>query len=125
MIAWAFKSFLRKVLWLFAAGGLTVACADAVGPHAVVPADLHSRAENGETIRVIVELEASGEEIHAVQERILQAISGTSYRLTRRYQAVPFIALEVSAEALRRLAQSPGVRRIQEDRMVHPQEKMP
>jgi hypothetical protein len=38
---------------------------------------------------------------------------------------VPFLALEVSAEALRRLAQSPVVRRIEEDRILHPQEKQP
>jgi hypothetical protein len=121
----ASQSFTRKVMCLFAAGGLTVACVDGAGTPALVPEDLLARAESGETVRVIVELRAGAEDIHATQERVLQGISGTGYRVTRRYQAVPFLALEISAEALRRLMQSPVVRRIQEDRTVSPQEKTP
>jgi hypothetical protein len=74
---------------------------------------------------VIVELQAGPEKIQATQDLALGAIAGTRYRLTRRYQSVPFLALEVSAEALRRLARSPVVRRIEEDRVVHPQEQTP
>jgi hypothetical protein len=121
----ASTSFTRRVMCLFAVGGLTIACADGVRTNGLFPADLLLRAENGETVRVIVEFKAGAEDIHAVQELVLEAIAGTRHRVTRQYQAVPFLALEVSAEALRRLMQSPVVRRIQEDRAVSPQENIP
>ncbi len=121
----ASKFFNQGMVCLFTAASLTMACAGQVNSTTVLPADLLARAEKGETVRVIVELQAAAEEIHTTQERVLQAISGTPYRVTRRYQAVPFLALEVSAEALRRLMQSPVVRRIQEDRALPPQENLP
>ena len=74
---------------------------------------------------MIVELESLPEEIRASQELVLRALEGTGYRVTRRYRAVPFLALEVSPEALRRLVQSPVVRRIQADRVVEPQKETP
>jgi hypothetical protein len=118
-------SFTRCVRCLFAAVVLTVACGGPAHSGASLPADLLGRAEREETVRVIVELQAGPEKIQATQDLALGAIAGTRYRLTRRYQAVPFLALEVSAEALRRLARSPVVRRIEEDRVVHPQEQTP
>ena len=113
------------MMYLLAIAGFTLGCVDGVGSPALLPADLLIRAESGETVRVIVELQAGAEEIHATQELVLRAISGTPYRVTRQYQTVPFLALEVSAEALRRLMHSPVVRRIQEDRAFSPQEKTP
>ena len=118
-------SFTYCVGCLFAAVVLTVACDGPAHSGASLPADLLGRAEKEETVRVIVELESPPEEIRASQELVLRALEGTRYRVTRRYYAVPFLALEVSAEALRRLVQSPVARRIEEDRMVHPQEKTP
>ena len=118
-------SFTHCVECLFAAVVLTVACGGPAHSGASLPADLLGRAEREETVRVIVELQAGPEKIQATQDLALEAIAGTLYRLTRRYQSVPFLALEVSAEALRRLMQSPVVCRIQEDRAVRPHEKMP
>jgi hypothetical protein len=118
-------SVTQRTVCLFAAVVLSVACAAQVNSGASLPAELLARAEREETVRVIVELTAEPEKIQATQDLVLEAIAGTRYRVTRRYEAVPLLALEVSAEALRRLARSPVVRRIQEDRVVHPQETMP
>ena len=114
--------FSRGVLCLFAAATLTVACAGLVSSNTLVPAELVARAESGETIRVIIELQGGPDAVQTTQDRVIQEISGTQYRITRRYRAVPILALEVSAEALHRLMQSKLVRKIQEDRPVHPQE---
>jgi hypothetical protein len=119
------KSFMGRVVCLFAAASLIVTCAGRADSITMLPADLLARAESGETVRVIVEFHAGVEDIHATQALILEAISGTSYRVMRQYRSVPFLALELSAEALRRLVQLPVVSRIQEDRAVPPQEKMP
>ena len=121
----ALTLFTRCLGYLFVAVGVIVACGGPARSGVSLPADLLGRAESGETVRVIVELQAEAEKIQATQDLVLEAIAGTCYRVTRRYQRVPFLALEVSAEALRRLAQSPVVRRIEEDRVVHPQEKTP
>jgi len=118
-------SFTHCVGCLFAAVVLTFACGGPARAEASLPADLLGRAETEETVQVIVELESPPEEIRASQELVLRALEGTGYRVTRRYRAVPFLALEVSPEALRRLVQSPVVRRIEENRVVHPQEKTP
>ena len=121
----AARSLAHCVGCLFAAVVLTVACGVPAHSGALLPAELLGRAEREETVRVIVELEAVPEKIQATQDLALGAIAGTRYRVMRRYQTVPFLALDVSAEALRRLAQSPVVRRIEEDRVVHPHENMP
>jgi hypothetical protein len=74
---------------------------------------------------VIVELRVGSGGISAAQDAALRALEGTVHRVTRRYQGVPFIGLEVSAEGLRRLSGSPAVLRIQEDRAVAPQTRTP
>ena len=112
-------------VWFFAAAVFIVVCGEPAHSGVSLPADLLGRAEKEESVRVIVELQTEPEKIRATQDLILGAMAGTRYRVTRRYQTVPFLALEVSAEALRRLAQLPVVRRIEEDRIVHPQEKQP
>jgi hypothetical protein len=119
-------SFSHKTVCFFLVTMLvTIACAAQVNYGASLPAELLARAEREETVRVIVELQAETGDVQAAQELALRAVEGTRYRVMRRYQTVPLLALEVSAEALRRLAQSPVVRRIQEDRVVHPQEQSP
>ena len=115
----------RKAVWLLGAVLLGVACAGRANSEAPLPAELLARAERENTVRVIVELQGGREEIQASEVLVLRALDGTHYRVTRRYKSVPFLALEVSAEALRRLAHSPGVRLIQEDHAVPPQEKTP
>jgi hypothetical protein len=104
---------------------LAVACAGRVNSDAPLPAELLARAESEQTVRVVVELQGGLADIQISQGLVLQALEGTHYRVTRRYQTIPFLALEVSTEALRRLAHSPVVRRIQEDRLASPQEKTP
>ena len=56
------------------------------------------------------------------REALLRALPSTSYRVTRVYDTIPFIALEVSGEALRVLKQSSLVRGIEEDALSAPQE---
>jgi hypothetical protein len=122
---WASLAFNRSLVCLLAAATLTVACAARVNSNTLVPAELVARAERGESVRVIIELHGGPDAVQTTQDRVIQEISGTQYRVTRRYKAVPILALEVSAEALHRLMQSKLVRKIQEDRSVHPQEKTP
>ncbi len=101
-------------------------CAVAQGqPEPRLPAGLMGRAEAEGAVRVIVELEIGPGDIRAAQDAVLQALEGTTYRVTRRYRSVPFLALEASAEALRRLSGSPAVRRVQEDRVASPQTRTP
>jgi hypothetical protein len=86
-------------------------------------AELLQRAESEGSVRVIVGLDVSHQDIRTAQDELLQALAGTQYHVMRRYAQIPFMALDVSPEALRRLSASPLVVRIQEDRLVAPQEK--
>jgi hypothetical protein len=89
--------------------------------------ELIAKAERQGTLRVIVELtldstaSPTGATIADAQDRLLAELGGTSHRLIRRFSTVPFIALEVSADALRRLAGSPRVAGIREDQVLRPQ----
>ncbi len=87
-----------------------------------VPAELLRRVETEGRVRVIVELKVDPQGVRGAQDEVLRGLEGTDYRVTRRYTEVPFLALEVSPEALRLLAASPVVLRIQEDRSVTPQQ---
>lgn len=90
-----------------------------------LPADLLARAETEGSVRVIAELRVVSGDIGAAQNAVLQALAGAPHRILRRYATVPFLALEVSPEALRLLAASPAVLRIQEDRVAAPQRRAP
>ncbi len=109
------------VLFLF--GLLVVAgCATAMAEgERRVSEEMLQRAETEGRVRVIVELKVDRQGIRVAQDEVLRVLESTDHRVTRRYTEVPFLALEVSPEALRRLAASPAVLRIQEDRMVTPQ----
>jgi hypothetical protein len=91
--------------------------------------ELIATAEREGALRVIVELklDASGaagrQAIIDAQDRVLAELAGTTHRVVRRFTTVPFLALEVSADALRRLAGSPLVAGIREDRALRPQDK--
>jgi len=89
--------------------------------------ELVAKAERQGTLRVIVQLKVdstglpTGAAITDTQDRLLAELGGTSHRLIRRFSTVPFIALEVSADALRRLAASSRVSGISEDTVLRPQ----
>ena len=77
--------------------------------------ELVAKAERQGTLRVIVEVKVdpptptSRETIVEAQARLLDELAGTSHRVVRRFTTIPFLALEVSADALRRLATSPSL----------------
>jgi hypothetical protein len=88
--------------------------------------DLIAKAERQGTLRVIVELKIdpsgspSAAAIAEVQDRVLGELAGTNHRVLRRFTTIPFIGLEASADALRRLGGSPSVAGIREDRLRAP-----
>jgi hypothetical protein len=89
--------------------------------------ELIAKAVRQETLRVIVELKVdspapqSREAITEAQDRVLAELAGTNHRVLRRFTTIPFIGLEVSADALRRLAASARVAGIREDMVLRPQ----
>ncbi len=99
----------------------------------VVPEDLYRKALDDESVRVIVQLRVTalqggqlgGEDavasqrqaIAAAQSVLLAELDGTGYRVVRTYKAIPFLALEVSANALRVLEGSAMVAAVEEDRV--------
>jgi hypothetical protein len=109
-------------LMLLAAPGRTAA-------EVTAPAleELITNATRQGTLRVIVELKIdpprppSREAIAEAQDGLLAELAGTRHRVIRRFTTVPFIALEVSADALRRLAGSLRVTGIREDQVSRPQ----
>ena len=119
LVAWPLPS--RSLLVLLPA--LALAFAPSEVPEERLPLDLLARAEAEGTVRVIVELRVGSEGIRAAQDALLLSLDGTQHRVTRRLTAIPFLALEVSAQALRLLAASPAVVRIEEDRLHAPQDR--
>lgn len=96
-----------------------------LGSEARVAPELLRRAEADGMVRVIVEIRVGSEGIAAAQEAVLQALAGSPHRVTHRYTAIPFLALEASPEALRRLATLAAVLQVREDRLLAPQGKTP
>lgn len=101
----------------------------AQGPHG-----LHAEAMDQGSARVIVHLRvapiAAGQSEEAKQqggtiaparETLLRELALTSYRVTRVYDTIPFVALEVSPEALRVLERSVWVIGIEKDTLTSPQ----
>jgi hypothetical protein len=87
--------------------------------------ELIAKAAREGPLRVIVELRAdsgppSRESIAAAQDLVLQELAGTSHRVIRRFTTIPFLALEASVDALRRLAASPRVAGVREDQVLRP-----
>jgi subtilisin family serine protease len=95
----------------------------------VVPQPLQDKAARN-PVRVLVRLaapftpegrlesaEAAGqrETISRIQDATLRKLEGTKIRVHGRYQHIPFLALEVDAAALDRLASLPEVVEIEED----------
>lgn len=95
------------------------------GAEARVAPELVARAEAEGSVRVIVELRVGSEGIGAAQDAVLRALAGARHRVTQRFSAIPFLALEASAEALHRLANLTEVIQVREDRLHAPQGKTP
>jgi hypothetical protein len=119
--SWAGPTLLFGMMLLAAPGR---AAAQATAPSME---DLIGKAERQGTMRVIVELkmDLSGpptrESIAAAQDLVIQELAGTNHRVLRRFTTIPFLGLEVSADALRRLPGSAHVAGIREDMVLRPQ----
>jgi subtilisin len=100
-----------------------------------IPADIALRAQTEGTARVIVQLnvptqpdgqlvaaaaQAQRAAIAATQNRATNGLAGTTFRLMRQFETIPFVALEVAPDALAALAQSPDVAAVFEDRLSFP-----
>ena len=103
-----------------------------------IPTELRSRAEREGRVRVIVELElpsglhapepslppqaiaAQRRAIESQAARVMTRLSRSSHRLLRRYQTVPYVALEVTPASLALLESSSDVVRVMEDALVRP-----
>ncbi len=99
--------------------------------------DLLATARRDGRIRVIVELDVAGAAqggapaaearaqrraaIAAARSRLDARLPSSGWRTTRTYERLPFVALEVSPEALGTLRSSPEVRGIVADRLEAPQ----
>lgn len=59
--------------------------------------------------------------ISEMREELFRELEGTPHRVTRAYDTIPFVALEVSPEALRVLKESSRVRGVEEDTLSAPQ----
>lgn len=110
-----------------------------VGPSAAaqsnpkVPVEVIERAGVDGTVAVLVglkvpwqmesglnesQIHAQREAIASIQADLLAELTGKSHRVTRRYDRIPGIALEVGADALAELAHSPNVVNVLMDRPV-------
>ena len=125
---------LPKTLLLCAIGSaLVLACgaAQAAQTGAKVPVEVIDQAAAHGTVAVLVGLKVpwqmesglSESQIHAqreaiavIQSNLLSELSGKPYRVTRRYDRIPGIALEVGPEALAELAHSGNVVNVLLDR---------
>jgi subtilisin family serine protease len=101
-----------------------------------VAASLRQRAAETGSVPVLVELATETlpegrisawrdrlrqrERIDADQGALEAQLEGTRYEIRRRFESVPFLALEAGPEALERLAASPEVAFVDEDRLHRP-----
>ena len=103
-----------------------------------LPAKIRDEARQG-PVRVIVELDVSSggpqlpegkmagaavaarrARIAGAQGRAIGRLQGLSHRVVHQFRTVPYLALEVDAQALTELDASPDVRRVFEDRLLRP-----
>lgn len=123
---------------LFLGTGLSVMLV-AVGSAAggVVAEELYRKASSLGSVRVIVQLRVDArsegelnspeavasqrQAIATAQALILRELAGTSYRVVRTYETIPFLALDVSLGALQALDESALVMGVEEDRLASPQ----
>ena len=107
------------------------------GRASVVPGNLYAKALEHGSVRVIVQLKVAAlpegqlgggdavvsqrQAIAAAQSALLAELAGSSYRVVRTYETIPFLALEVSADGVRILEGSALVAGVEEDRLESPQ----
>ena len=112
---------------------------EARGPMSVVSENAHRKAMDRDLVRVIVQLRVTGlpegriwtveaeasarQAIAEVQSTLLRELAGSDYRVVRTYETIPFLALEVSVDALRALEGSALVMNIKADRVESPLSK--
>lgn len=101
---------------------------------AVLPG-LLARTGSGESVRIIAgfdlpvksagsmgiaEAQQQQAQIAAARSQVLDVLQGLNFRQNRQFRHLPFVALTVDDETLRRLAASPLVASIEEDRIEKP-----
>ena len=105
----------------------------------VVTESRHGKAVESGSVRVIVQLrvavlpegqlgsaEAEASARRAIGEAqctLLRELAGTNYQVVRTYETIPFLALDVSLDALAALERSALVMNVKEDRVESPQSK--
>jgi subtilisin len=97
---------------------------------------LMQKAEKKGSVRVIVglrtnfipegrlgtsEVATQRDDIKFAEDQLHDYLDGTPYRVVRDYEFIPYLALEISPEALERLQRSDRVTSILEDRLSQPQ----
>lgn len=56
--------------------------------------------------------------IASAQQRVMTELAGTEHRITRQFETIPFLAMEVSEEALAQLERSQTVLGVEEDKLA-------
>lgn len=105
-----------------------------------IPAEVSAQTGNDEGVPVLVGLNVPWQRedtlsedaivvqhqaIRLVQDQLLSELSGTKYKLVRRYDVIPGLALEVSADALAVLEKSKNVTNVLPDKPVKPTASSP
>ena len=80
-----------------------------------IAASLTAEAEATGSVEVIVELDAVNR-----QDSVLEALSGAGFKQLAEYDKMPYLALDATPEALRRLAKAIGVEAISENTLSKP-----
>ncbi len=107
-----------------------------IAQQSVVPAEVTKKAQTEGVVRVIVQLNvatqpegalsspqavlAQRQAIAAAQSGLLADLAGTSHRVTRQFEIISFIALEVGLDALAALERSARVVSVTEDHLATP-----
>ena len=104
-------------------------------PKTIDSSRLLKKAEDEGSVRVIVGLKADfepegklsqarateqREDIEGTREGLQSELEATEFRTMREFETIPYVALELSPEALEALERSPKVATIREDRPMYP-----
>jgi subtilisin len=115
-----------SVVLLILFGGLQPQSPRAAAAGPQVPNALRDRAAREGRVRVLVELtvrpvpRGADETRRGVEARLLSKLSPSAHRVVRRFQAVPYIALEVTRQGLSELENTGSVVRVIEDQILRP-----
>jgi hypothetical protein len=122
------------IFYLVLAGSLSWPPVLAAGAEKI-PAEVSAQIINGEAMPVLVGLNVpwqvesmlsdsaislQRQAITLIQDQLLSELSGTTYKLVRRYDVIPGLALEVSADALAVLEKSNNVINVLPDKPAKP-----